>query len=264
MTANKSLKKKLNTIQNEALRLCTGAFRTSPVISLQAEVNIEPLEFRRYKFALSYYTKLANKRGHSTFYKTFFPTLEHKYKSSLLPLGPKCKKLLEMLQLPMPTLSTAPPSYVSPWIKNHQSTIPSATKNCLKQIKIAIHQLNSDNWQQVQPSNNKLRSIKAELCDWKTSNRVSRREEVVLTRLRIGHTNFTHLSLITEGIYSSCELCGTPLTIKHIIISCPKYKKFRPSSITEQTDLSEILGDDEEKLRSLFSFLRKAGIYNRI
>ena len=37
----------LETVQNEALRIITGAFRTSPVVSLLAEVNIPSLAHRR-------------------------------------------------------------------------------------------------------------------------------------------------------------------------------------------------------------------------
>ncbi len=36
--------KKLNSVQNQGIRLSIGAFRTSPVPSLQAEANILPLD----------------------------------------------------------------------------------------------------------------------------------------------------------------------------------------------------------------------------
>ena len=48
----------LDTIQNEALRLCMGAFRSSPVASLYVEANEQPLRLRRTKLAMQYGLKL--------------------------------------------------------------------------------------------------------------------------------------------------------------------------------------------------------------
>ena len=49
--------------------------------------------------------------------------------------------------------------------------------------------------------NNKLKTIKKEPTSWSSSNRDSRHEEVILTRLRIGHTRLTHSHPIL-GLYA--------------------------------------------------------------
>jgi len=38
----------LEPVQNAEIRMCTGAFRTSPVFSLCAEAGIPPLHYRRH------------------------------------------------------------------------------------------------------------------------------------------------------------------------------------------------------------------------
>lgn len=43
-SANKTLIKKIEVIQNQALWICCGAFRSSPVASLQVEMGELPLE----------------------------------------------------------------------------------------------------------------------------------------------------------------------------------------------------------------------------
>jgi hypothetical protein len=43
---------RLDRVQNAALRVCLGAFRTTPVSSLHVEANELPLQLRRQKFAL--------------------------------------------------------------------------------------------------------------------------------------------------------------------------------------------------------------------
>jgi ribonuclease HI len=57
-SARPSYLKILDPIQNQALRLCLGAFRTSPVASLEVEANIPSLSLRRTKLALQYVTQL--------------------------------------------------------------------------------------------------------------------------------------------------------------------------------------------------------------
>jgi len=52
--------KMLEPIQNHALRLCLGAFRTSPASSLCAEANEPPLYLRRKKLSLQYAVKISS------------------------------------------------------------------------------------------------------------------------------------------------------------------------------------------------------------
>lgn len=61
---------------------------------------------------------------------------------------------------------------------------------------------------------NKLREIKGHTNVWKTSVRGARREEVVLTRLRIGHTKLTHSYLMAKHPPTLCDTCGTELSVK--------------------------------------------------
>ena len=74
---------------------------------------------------------------------------------------------------------------------------------------------------------NKLREIKPDssilpdtLCDnikWCKT----------LTRLRIGHTHLTHSFLIERGEPPECEDCVEPLTIEHILTTCPTHDPIR-------------------------------------
>lgn len=57
-SAKESYKKPLNTIQNQALRYITGAFRTSPILSLQCISGIPALSSRRQHLLLKYISSL--------------------------------------------------------------------------------------------------------------------------------------------------------------------------------------------------------------
>ncbi|GBN20425.1 hypothetical protein AVEN_216112-1 [Araneus ventricosus] len=56
-SARPSCLKHLDFVHHQALRLCLGAFRSSPVPSLYAEVFEPSLSCRRDKLSLSYYIK---------------------------------------------------------------------------------------------------------------------------------------------------------------------------------------------------------------
>jgi hypothetical protein len=56
--ARTSYIKALDAIHHKGLRLCTGAYRTSPVASLYVETNEPSLDLRRIKLLLQYIVKL--------------------------------------------------------------------------------------------------------------------------------------------------------------------------------------------------------------
>ena len=48
----------------------------------------------------------------------------------------------------------------------------------------------------------------------------NRKEDVILTRLKIGHTRITHKQYILNEDQPVCIACYCPLTVKHILIEC--------------------------------------------
>ena len=65
----------------------------------------------------------------------------------------------------------------------------------------------------------------------------SRREETVLTRLRIGRSHVTHVHLLRGDPPPACEYCQRPLSIRHLLITCPFYvpicsRHYRSNNLT--------------------------------
>ena len=56
-SAKDNILKKLDPIHNTAIRICTGAYRSSPVDSLYAESGEPPLQIRRQQLLLQYYAR---------------------------------------------------------------------------------------------------------------------------------------------------------------------------------------------------------------
>ncbi|XP_055939430.1 uncharacterized protein LOC129969047 [Argiope bruennichi] len=63
-SARPSVLRKLDTIHHSALRICSGAFRTSPVESLYAICSQLPLNLRRKKIAAQYYFRILSAPKH--------------------------------------------------------------------------------------------------------------------------------------------------------------------------------------------------------
>ena len=56
-TASSKTLKKLDPIHNQALRLCLGAFNTTPILSLEVESNLHSLDYRRKILGIKYFAR---------------------------------------------------------------------------------------------------------------------------------------------------------------------------------------------------------------
>ncbi|GFW78864.1 uncharacterized protein TNCV_2058851 [Trichonephila clavipes] len=59
-----SVLKRLDTIHHSALRICSGAFRTSPVTSLYVVCHQPPLELRRRQSSANYFIRAMSVPSH--------------------------------------------------------------------------------------------------------------------------------------------------------------------------------------------------------
>jgi len=121
----------LDPIQNQALRVCLGAFRTSPSESLHIESNEPPLCIRRNKLAVLYALKLSSNVSNPTFDITFHPRSQYIFerKTKLIPtFGLRIIKTLYELQINTSSISryyiapTPPWKYVIPNINFSMQT----------------------------------------------------------------------------------------------------------------------------------------------
>ena len=69
--------------------------------------------------------------------------------------------------------------------------------------------------------NQKMSEIAKSVRPWKYYPMV-RKHEVILARLRIGHSRLTHGFFMCRGPQLFCEDCLVPLTVRHLIIGCPR------------------------------------------
>ena len=63
-----------------------------------------------------------------------------------------------------------------------------------------------------------LQAIRPTVGGHQPKSSLSRRDEVVVKRLRIGHTWCTHSYLLTGEDQPECTTCQCPLTVKHTVV----------------------------------------------
>ena len=134
----------------------------------------------------------------------------------------------------------------------------------LSNIKITMRQKWQREWEDV-PLNNKLRSIKQCINSWPSSTHKNRFHEVILTRLRIGHTNLTHSYLMTSPHDDPpiCDLCHCLLSVKHFLINCPKYNRYR--RIFKDQTLNSILAENQYfSFNNILYFLKQTNLLRKI
>lgn len=108
---------------------------------------------------------------------------------------------------------------------------------------------------------NKLRQIKSTVNPWHTGR--NRREQVIITRLRIGHTRLTHSYLMQRNEPPFCEQCNKPITVKHLIVECSKYEASRrlhkiPNKI------EEALSNNDESVLNVLKYLKDVNLFTEI
>ncbi|XP_046684667.1 uncharacterized protein LOC124370426 [Homalodisca vitripennis] len=128
-------------------------------------------------------------------------------------------------------------------------------------VKEKLRRVWGDSWSRTVC--NKLRAIKHTVAPWGTAIRENRREEVVLCRLRIGHTLLTHGYLMSRGDPPECAFCGVALSVEHILVECRDYTMQR-RSCQLPASLFDLLGDDESVIVKLFEFLRRTSLISKI
>ena len=117
-------------------------------------------------------------------------------------------------------------------------------------------------WQQQWndlPSN-KLREIKPDLSHHFTKLLPCRRDEVVLTRVRIGHSYTTHSYLLKGEDRPQCIGCQTPWTVKHILLECVDFNQIRVKYFQANTmrDLFDSVNTD-----NILKFLKEIHLYHQ-
>ena len=114
-------------------------------------------------------------------------------------------------------------------------------------------------WDELE--NNKLRAAHPHIGLWTQAFRKSRREETVLTRLRIGHSYLTHSYLLKSEDQPECIPCNCPLTIKHIMLDCIDFSNTR-SKYYEVNNMQELF--ETINATTILNYIQDIGLFHKL
>ena len=93
---------------------------------------------------------------------------------------------------------------------------------------------------------------------------LTRKDEVVIHRIRIGHTRLTHKYLMEDRYRREppCNYCYLDtLSVKHLLIECQHFANIRSKHYTA-TDMKNLF--EKFSVRKIISFLKESNLYNQI
>lgn len=269
----------LNPIHNLGMRLALGAFRSSPTLSLLAENHHLPLELRRKKLLINYAYKVASMPDNPAYKFIFAPNDKNtsKLKKGQNPsISERLKEDLEYVKLALPQFATeinntpnlmeeTPDNSPTPITAQattsiddeHQERAPPT--NFIKLVRHSIRMKWDNEWKESKKT--ALHEVRNNIFEKAPIESLSRREQVLISRLRIGHTNATHQHLMQRQERPNCSCSGT-LSTKHLMLECQNHQEARREEKIP-AELKLCLRDKESALRTL-SYLKKTGLYSKM
>nr|CAI5850572.1 unnamed protein product [Callosobruchus analis] len=87
---------------------------------------------------------------------------------------------------------------------------------------------------------------------------LTRKEQVIIARLRIGHTRLTHSHILLNTRAPRCETCRCQLSVAHILFECPAFAAAR-QQLMLPNNLTECLEDAH--MKNLIMYLKSIRLY---
>ena len=144
----------------------------------------------------------------------------------------------------------------------HDKRKKGIKRKCLVTVSIDKELVNQnqihfkpDKWQTLwnETPFNKLKEIEPIINHHRLVPKLSRRE-IVLARLRIGHTRLTHSCLLKREERPYCIGCDTPFTVRHFLLDCADFNRERRSLI-QVNNLKDLFKD--VSVENILSFFKK-------
>ena len=139
-SARKSYLNILEPVANQALRICLGAYRTSPVCSLQVLAHEPPLELRREQLSLQYCTKLKSNTLNPT-HKTVFQPLSSLYRNkpnAISSFGLRIQTSIPAINIIKLNITPSRLSPIPPWLLTTPTILFDLLQSDMMQTKNLI------------------------------------------------------------------------------------------------------------------------------
>jgi ribonuclease HI len=113
---------------------------------------------------------------------------------------------------------------------------------------------------------NKMKEHKYSVANGRGYLTGRRAEDVLISRVRIGHSRLTHGYLMVpagERVEPVCQQCGRGLTMRHVLVECDGYEAHR-RNLNMGRDLRSILAESVENTRKVLIFFKITGLFDKV
>ena len=130
-------------------------------------------------------------------------------------------------------------------------------------LKPIINKLILKKWQKScdDQTQNKLHHIQDIIGEWLVGYRRNRNEVVILSRFYIGHPHITHSHLLKRKTPPICSTCKVPLTVKHILINCDRFRQIH-LKYYQTSNLKDLFKTTNQKKSC--SFLKETNLFIKV
>lgn len=105
-----------------------------------------------------------------------------------------------------------------------------------------------------------IRKVKDETVHWEDV--ANRRDQIVLSRLRTGHSRVSHSMGGDPEFRRKCTFCNVHNSVEHFLINCPAFDQLRQEYGIG--NIRSALQNDRSSETALICFLKEAGLYQDI
>ena len=110
-------------------------------------------------------------------------------------------------------------------------------------------------------TNNKLHAIEPVIHGAATIYKIPRRDDILIHRLRLGHTYAMRSYLLKGENAPQCAACGGLLTVEHLLVSCGGHAQTRRQFYVEST-LRAVFNNVSP--RKIVDFTKAIGLYRKL
>ena len=133
-SAGSTTLEKLNPVHNEALRICTGAFRTSPTNSLQVEAGSPPLDLQRDEQLLRYIVRLESLPEYKKDLNALNDQYDDRYEVNnqrFVPIGTRARRLKQGMDFDTDPIQNTI-AEIPPWLLKEVNICKEGSSNTKK------------------------------------------------------------------------------------------------------------------------------------
>ena len=88
------------------------------------------------------------------------------------------------------------------------------------------------------------------------------KEQIAITRLKIGHTNFSHSHLMKKEEPPICEICQENISVDHIITTCLKFSEQRRKYGIQQDIMVNL--NTKKNYEVVLKYMKNIDLFNNI